>query len=113
MTATGAGLYLAYTPFSAMLFDRLIAATRFVGTAGFLIYVADAAGYAGTVGLLLVRVGLARDVAWLDFLIGGSYVVCGVTLAFIAASALYFYRSSRARRRSAPVVGRGGAHGSD
>ena len=44
MIAVGAGLYLAYTPFNALLFDRLMAATAFSGNAGFLIYVADASG---------------------------------------------------------------------
>jgi hypothetical protein len=55
MIATGAGIYMAYTPFNGMLFDRLIAATGQVGTAGFLIYVADSCGYVGSVSLLLVK----------------------------------------------------------
>ncbi|MGX9079997.1 DUF5690 family protein, partial [Klebsiella pneumoniae] len=37
MILLGVGLYMAYTPFNAMLFDRMIAATRTVGNAGFLI----------------------------------------------------------------------------
>jgi len=45
MIALGAGLYLGYTPFNALLFDRFIAASGRTGTAGFLIYVADACGY--------------------------------------------------------------------
>ncbi len=38
MILTGAGLYLAYTPFNAMLFDRMIAAISRAGNAGFLIH---------------------------------------------------------------------------
>ena len=55
MISLGAGLYLAYTPFNALLFDRFIAASGRVGTAGFLIYVADASGYASSVALLVFR----------------------------------------------------------
>jgi hypothetical protein len=55
MILTGAGLYMAYTPFNAMLFDRMIAFSGRVGTAGFLIYVADASGYLGSVALLVWR----------------------------------------------------------
>ena len=52
MILVGLGLYIAYVPFGSMLFDRLFAATGAVGTAGFLIYVTDAFGYLGSVGLL-------------------------------------------------------------
>ncbi len=45
MILTGAGLYLAYTPFNAMLFDRMVAAIGRAGNAGFLIYIAEASGY--------------------------------------------------------------------
>jgi hypothetical protein len=60
MILTGAGLYLAYTPFNAMLFDRMIAAIGKAGNAGFLIYVADASGYAGSVALLVCSAASRR-----------------------------------------------------
>lgn len=87
MVLSGTGLYLGYAPFNAMLFDRLIAATRQVGTAGFLIYVADAAGYLATVALLLVRNFAAPQIAWLDFYMNSAYVtsICGVLLTLVAA----------------------------
>ena len=49
MILSGAGLYIGYTPFNAMLFDRLVAFSGWVANAGFLIYVADASGYLGSV----------------------------------------------------------------
>jgi hypothetical protein len=67
MVASGLGLYLAYTPFNAMLFDRLIAASGRAGTAAFLIYIADASGYAGSVGLLLLRNMPGMAIDWLPF----------------------------------------------
>lgn len=43
------GAYLAYVPFGSVIFDRVIARTRYVGTAVFAIYLADATGYLGAV----------------------------------------------------------------
>lgn len=93
MIASGAGLYLAYTPFNAMLFDRLIAAARFVGTAGFLIYIADAAGYAGSVALLLTRNFAAPDIDWLPFFSAAAYVTSVIGVVLTLCSAIYFHRS--------------------
>lgn len=67
MILTGAGLYMAYTPFNAMLFDRMIAFSGRVGTAGFLIYVADASGYLGSVALLVWRNFAMVAMDWLNF----------------------------------------------
>lgn len=80
MIAVGAGLYLSYTPFNALLFDRMIAATGSPGNAGFLIYVADASGYAGSVALLLVRNFAHVSLRWTQFLCDVTYVTCIVGL---------------------------------
>jgi len=92
MILSGLGLYLGYTPFNAMLFDRLIAATRRAGTAGFLIYVADASGYAGSVVLMLLRnlPGVALD--WLSFFIALAYAGAAMCLVMGTASAIYFWK---------------------
>jgi hypothetical protein len=86
MVASGAGLYMAYTPFNGMLFDRMIAATGTIGTAGFLIYVADASGYVGSVALLLVKAFARLALDWIHFLTALAYVTSvagamGITLA--------------------------------
>ena len=80
MILAGAGLYMGYTPFNAMLFDRMIAATGKVGTAGFLIYVADSFGYVGSISLLLVKSFGHFDIAWGQFLAIGAYGACGLGL---------------------------------
>jgi hypothetical protein len=88
MIVLGAGVYMAYTPFNGMLFDRLIAATGQVGTAGFLIYVADSCGYVGSVSLLLARYFAHLRLDWSGFLAGAAYGtsvigVAGVGLAWM------------------------------
>ena len=90
MIATGAGLYICYTPYNAVLFERLIAASKRIGTAGFLIYLADTFGYIGSVALLLVKNFTALELDWLSFFKAGAYVCSGVSLAMVAASAVYF-----------------------
>lgn len=64
LSLTGLGIYLAYVPFNSIFFDRLLAATRRVGTASFLIYVADASGYAASVMLYLGRLFSLKHISW-------------------------------------------------
>jgi hypothetical protein len=98
MILAGAGLYMAYTPFNAVLFDRLIAYSGRVATAGFLIYVADASGYMGSAALLLWRNFGGVRMDWLNFFILSAYVTSVIGLALMALAALYFYRHARSPR---------------
>lgn len=107
MILTGAGLYLAYTPFNAMLFDRMVAAIGRAGNAGFLIYIADASGYAGSVALLLYRSLAEPKMDWLRFYIGCAYAAAAAVALFTIASAIHFARS----RPAAPSAARDAAHG--
>ena len=87
MILLGAGLYLAYTPFNGLLFDRLMAATGTIGNAGFLIYVADASGYAGSVALLLLRNFGHLALNWTSFVCIGAYTLCGMGLLALGGAA--------------------------
>ena len=95
MISVGLGLYLAYVPFNCVLFDRLVAAGGSVATAGFMIYVADAFGYLGSVGLLLYKNFGEPDLSWLDFFINFSWVMGIACAVGFGASALYFFRATR------------------
>jgi len=92
MIALGAGLYMGYTPFNALLFDRFIAASGKTGTAGFLIYVADACGYLSSVALLVVYNFLGVKISWVEFLVFISYTAGLVGLVLVAGSGFYFHR---------------------
>ena len=97
MILAGAGLYMAYTPFNAMLFDRLIAFSGRVATAGFLIYVADASGYLGSVALLLWRNFGGFRLNWLQFFTLSAYATSLVGAILTALAALYFIRKANER----------------
>jgi Family of unknown function (DUF5690) len=92
MIAVGLGLYVGYVPYNCVLFDRLIPAVGHIGTAGFLIYVADASGYAGSVALLLYKNFGQAKLSWLDFFIVFSHATAWVGVVLFAGSALYFLR---------------------
>ena len=90
MIAVGLGLYVGYVPYNCVLFDRLVAAVGQVATAGFLIYVADAFGYVGSVGLLMYKnLGQAR-LSWVDFFQGMSLATSGICIVLFVVSAAYF-----------------------
>jgi len=93
---TGSGLYLAYNPVNAVLFDRLVAVSGRVANAGFLIYVADSSGYMGSVALLLWRNFGQAKLDWLQFFTAGAYVTSVVGALATALAALYFYYRSKA-----------------
>lgn len=92
MVALGGGLYLAYTPFNGLLFDRLVAVTGQVGNAGFLIYIADASGYVGSVALLVVKNFGGLHLAWTHFLIDAGLGTCVIGLALLALAGVFFRR---------------------
>nr|WP_299382589.1 DUF5690 family protein [Allomuricauda sp.] len=84
MVCTGFGLYICYVPFNCLFFDRFIAAFRIKGNSGFLIYIADAFGYLGSILVLLYKNFGQANLSWLDFFIYGAYAVAfvgiGITL---------------------------------
>jgi hypothetical protein len=99
MILSGAGLYIAYVPFNAMLFDRLIAASNTIGTAGFLIYVADASGYLGSCALLLWRNFGLMQLNWLQVFSASAYFTSVAGMILMGLSAWYFVRKTAPRKR--------------
>jgi len=95
MIGIGLGGYLAYVPFSSFLFDRIMAATRFAGTAVFAVNLADAVGYSGSVGMLLFKDLLARDTSRLLFFTNWSYVLSVLGSTGLLLAAAYFWRQAR------------------
>lgn len=112
MIALGAGLYLAYTPFNALLFDRFIAASGRTGTAGFLIYVADACGYMSSVALLIFYNFVGMKLSWVTFLVDVSYVAALTGLVLVSGAAIYFRRRLIRNTSDAPTVVLEGSGGS-
>ena len=104
MTLTGLGSYLAYVPFGSVLFDRLIASTRAAGTAVFAIYVADAIGYTGSVGVQLFKDLAQAKISRVGFFTGFTYFMAVLGAVCFSASCVYFLRRGPARVEAAATA---------
>ncbi len=92
MIATGLGSYLAYVPFNAVLFERLIAYTRVTSTAVFTIYLADAVGYTGSVATQLYRDVFFAGETRLEFFVKFCYTLGIGSLVTLTLALVYFLR---------------------
>jgi phosphonate degradation associated HDIG domain protein len=92
MILVGLGSYMAYVPHDSVVFDRIIASTRVRGTAVFAIYLADAIGYTGSIGLPLVKDLFFPGVDRLAFFRVFTYMVSLGGTGILAVSCVYFYR---------------------
>ncbi|HEY0679015.1 MAG TPA: DUF5690 family protein [Chitinophagaceae bacterium] len=92
MTLVGLGLYMVYIPYNSLLFDRFIAAFRYAGNVGFLIYIADSFGYLGSVGVLLSKTIFKVELKWLDFYTTLVLIAAVIGFAGTLISLIYFKR---------------------
>ncbi|PYJ59430.1 MAG: hypothetical protein DME24_12835 [Verrucomicrobia bacterium] len=106
MTLTGLGSYLAYVPFGSVFFDRLIASTRAAGTAVFAIYLADAIGYTGSVGVQLFKDLAQSDISRLGFFKGYTCFMSVLGMTCFVSSCVYFLRRGRRDQAETPVTAR-------
>jgi len=90
MIALTIGIYLAYVPFNCLIFDRMLSMINDKANAGFLIYIADAMGYAGTVGILLYRNFFEIKLSWLNFLLESAYFTALLGSVLMVCSAWFF-----------------------
>jgi len=91
MILIGLGLYMGYVPFNSIFFDRLIAAFKYTGTVGFIMYVADSFGYLGNIIVLFIKEFGFGTTAWLDFFMTAGYVISIAATLLIFGSMLYFH----------------------
>jgi len=94
MIIIGLGAYFAYVPYGSVLFDRVVAATRTVGTAVFAIYLTDAVGYTGSVFLQVFKDQVYGDMSRLDFFIGFSYFMAVAGAIMLSISYFDFARAA-------------------
>jgi MFS family permease len=92
MQATGLGLYMAYIPFNAIFFERMIAAFRLRGNVGFLIYITDAFGYLGSVMVMLFKESMKFDIKWTVYF---SNVVMLLSVVGVVGTVYAFFYFNR------------------
>lgn len=96
MVLIGLGLYLPYVAIHTTVFERFLAMTRERGNLGFLMYVADAIGYLGVVGVLLCKNLLRVEGTFINFFLTICWIAAGLSMLCLFASWIYF--ALRARR---------------
>ncbi|MDO9157065.1 DUF5690 family protein [Sediminibacterium sp.] len=98
MICSSAGLYLAYLPFNCLYFERMISTYSVKGNVGFVMYIADAFGYLGTVLVLLIKEFVSFQFSWVvffSFLFTVSAII-GIILVFITLMGhLKFFKLSK------------------
>lgn len=100
MVMIGTGLYLSYVPFNALYFERLIASYKVKGNVGFIMYIADAFGYLGSVIVLFAKQFFGLHLSWTTFFIYAVFSISCVGIAGTILSAIYFYRKYHADERN-------------
>ncbi len=92
MVLLGVGMYLPYVAVHTTIFERLIALTRESGNIGFLMYLADAIGYLGYCGVMLIRSVMDTDEDFLPFFISLSTAILLLSLALMTLSMIIYAR---------------------
>ncbi len=101
MVISGIGLFLPYILLNGIIFDRFIAAFRITANVGFIMYIADAIGYLGSVVVLILKnFGSSRH-SWINFY---QEVCLGVGIpAFVLSLILFLYFPRLNREKIKPA----------
>jgi len=100
MSLGGLGIYLAYIPYNAIFFERLLATFRFGGNIGFIMYVADSVGYLGSVGVLIMHELSDIKLSWGHFFVQTTMATASLAGVLALFSLIYF----RHKKLSYPAV---------
>jgi len=90
MILIGTGLYLGYIPFNAFLYERLISSFKYISNVGFVIYVSDAFGYLGSLGVIFYKNFFNYNIKWIDFFIRTGLWLSVLGLILTTLSFFYF-----------------------
>ena len=96
MVLVGVGTYVPYVAFHTTVFERLIAAFHDRGNIGYLMYLADAAGYLGYVAVMVAKNFSPGDIDFLQlFLTTTMWISVSATIITLALVGHYFRKIPR------------------
>ena len=99
MTLAGLGLYLGYVPYNAIFFERMIASFKYKSNVGFIMYVADAMGYLGSISILLVKELVRPGVSWAVFFRHGLLLLAVLGGIGGILSLVYFLQTANKQQK--------------
>jgi hypothetical protein len=97
LAAVGVGMYSSFIAYQAIIFERLLASLRVIGTAAFLITLCDSYGYLSTIGLYFLKVFSGMKIAWVKVLMVGGYGL-GILLPILMLFTVMIFNKERAVR---------------
>lgn len=95
MGTCGLGIFMAYIPYNAVFFERMIATFRYRSNAGFAIYVADSIGYLGSISVLLIKEFGHPNLNWGAFFKQGVWLLALFGGISAIISLLYFRQQAK------------------
>jgi hypothetical protein len=90
MIIVGFSMYLPYIAFHALFFERWIAYFKIKSNIGFLMYVADAAGYLGSTLVLLFKNFNSIQYSWVSFFTFSAMITSIIIIVLSIANYIYF-----------------------
>lgn len=93
MVLLGLGMYIPYVAFHTTVFERMIAAFREQGTIGYLMYLADAVGYLGYIGVMIFRNTTTKETGYLDLMVWVAVAVALVSIAITLLLNVHYFRT--------------------
>lgn len=90
MIIVGFSMYLPYIAFHALFFERWIAYFKIKSNIGFLMYVADAAGYLGSTLVLLFKNFNNTQYSWVTFFTFSAILTSTIIIILSIANYIYF-----------------------
>ena len=94
MILAGALMYLPYIAYHTIFFERWLAYFKYKGNAGFLMYMADTAGYLGSTIVLIIKSFATPHISWLDFFIFSATLAGFLILILSIFAFLYFKKQA-------------------
>lgn len=104
MTVAGLGVYMVYIPYNAIFFERMLASFQHRGNIGFVMYVADAIGYLGSVSVLVVKELGFVHLSWGAFYKQALLIAALLGAILVSLSLLYFHQKWGSKRGKHPLV---------
>lgn len=93
MVLLGLGMYIPYVAYHTTVFERMFAAFKETGTIGYLMYLADAVGYLGYVGVMVFRNTTGSQINFLSLLVGISLCVAVLSTVVTIVLGTYYAKA--------------------
>src|SRR5205085_3697307 len=100
----GIGLYVPYVAVHTTIFERLIAMTKDRGNLGYLIYLADAFGYLGTVAVMFAKNFWGGPGDFRDFFFTMCWFIAAAGSVLLLLCWLYFAADRATTRSGEPAA---------